>query len=62
MPVKEFDLWKDGLSKNKNCKFVLIDNLNHILQEGGGRSVPSEYSEPINVSKKVIDNILDFVK
>ena len=62
VPVKEFDLWKDGLSKNKNCKFVLIDNLNHILQEGGGRSVPSEYSEPINVSKKVIDNILDFVK
>jgi fermentation-respiration switch protein FrsA (DUF1100 family) len=61
VPMKDFKLWQDGLSKNKNCKFVLIEELNHILQEGEGRSVPSEYQEPINVSKKIIDNILVWI-
>jgi fermentation-respiration switch protein FrsA (DUF1100 family) len=58
---KDFDGWKDGLSKNKNCSFVLIDDLNHLLQEGEGRSVPIEYSEAKNVSKKVIDNIVKWI-
>ena len=61
VPIKDFELWKKGLSKNKNCTFVLIDDLNHMLQEGEGRSVPSEYSDPKNVSKKVVDNVLEWL-
>lgn len=55
--MTDFNLWKKDLSKNKNVKFILIDGLNHLMQEGEGRSVPGEYKEPKNVNQKVIDNI-----
>ena len=60
--IADFELWQAGLSKNKNCKFVTIDDLNHLMQEGEGRSVPSEYQIPINVSKKIIDSILEWLE
>ncbi|MCL2039053.1 MAG: alpha/beta fold hydrolase [Bacteroidetes bacterium] len=60
--MTDFNLWKKDLSKNKNVKFVVIDELNHLMQEGEGRSVPTEYKEPIHVSKKIIDNILQWLK
>ena len=60
--VEDFNLWKAGLGKKQNCKFVLFDNLNHLLQAGTGKSKPSEYNEKKNVDKQVIDEIVNWIK
>lgn len=41
--VKDFEMWKNGLNKNDNIKFELIDNVNHIFGEIDRMSVPSDY-------------------
>ena len=59
--VEDFNLWKKGLGKKSNCRFILFDNLNHLLQSGTGKSKPAEYFEKKNVDKQVIDEIVNWV-
>ena len=60
--IEDFELWKKVLSKKPNTKFILFDDLNHLLQTGVGKSKPSEYSVKQNVNKEVIDAIVKWLK
>jgi uncharacterized protein len=60
---KEYNLWKQSLSKNKNVTFHLYDKLNHVFIEGPGViSNPKEYDIPGNVPEYVIDDLFSFIK
>lgn len=60
--VTEFNNWKSALSNNTKASFILYPELNHLFMEGKGKATPEEYSKPSNVSEKVINDILQWVK
>ncbi len=62
--VAEFNNWKSALSNNTKASFILYPELNHLFMEGEGKgkATPEEYSKPSNVSEKVINDILQWVK
>jgi alpha/beta superfamily hydrolase len=58
----DFSEWKKGLSGQKNCTFKLLAGLNHLYQFGTTISLPNEYNQKQNVSQKVIDCIIKWLK
>jgi fermentation-respiration switch protein FrsA (DUF1100 family) len=58
----DFALWQEGLKKHKNCTFIMLNGLNHLLQFGTEKSMPAEYSQNINVAPTVIENITNWLK
>jgi dipeptidyl aminopeptidase/acylaminoacyl peptidase len=57
--MKDFDRWKAALSEN--VTFRSYPDLNHLFISGKGKSVPSEYLVPSNVSSTVIGDIADWI-
>lgn len=60
--VEDFEIWKKALKNNKNAEFKLYDDLNHLLQNGVGRSKPDEYYNQNSVDKRVIQDISTWIK
>lgn len=60
--MKDFQNWKNALSTHKNVAFKLYPNLNHLFSHGKGKSTPSEYEIPGNVSEMVINDIVAWIK
>lgn len=60
--LDNFKLWQKSLFSQKNVKFKLYPKLNHLFIEGKGKSEPSEYLVPSNVSEEVICNIVNWIK
>lgn len=58
----DFGLWRMGLLKNKNAFFKSYSKLNHLLQEGKGKSTPFEYNEASAVPSYVTDDIATFIR
>lgn len=58
---KDFNLWKNALN-NHNNKFVFFKDLNHLMQKGEKKSTPTEYMNKGYVDKRVIDEIIKWIK
>lgn len=59
--MKEFNLWKKTL-KNTKTKFISYPKLNHLFIAGEGQPNPEEYLVKGEVDKKVIQDMVTFVK
>ena len=60
--MKDFALWKAGLSKSKGVAMKSYPALNHLFVAGEGKSTAAEYSKPGHVAPEVIEDIAAFVK
>ena len=60
--MKDYQNWKTALSAKKNVAFKFYPDLNHLFVAGKGKSTPSEYELPANVSEIVIDDISNWIK
>lgn len=57
----DFGLWQINLMGHRQASFKSYPRLNHLMQEGEGRSTPAEYQQTKPVSVEVIDDIARFV-
>lgn len=60
--MEDFGLWHFGLSHCPNAFFKSYPALNHLLQEGSGKSTPFEYNRASHVPAYVMDDIASFVR
>ena len=60
--MQDFGLWRSALAGKADVCFKSYAGLNHILQEGTGKSVPAEYEEKGFVPQYVIDDIANFIQ
>jgi dienelactone hydrolase len=60
--MKDFALWKAGLSKSNGVVMKSYPALNHFFVPGEGKSSTAEYAKPGHVSPEVIEDIAGFVK
>lgn len=58
----DFGLWQFNLQYKKNASFKSYPTLNHLMQEGTGKSTPNEYQQHSPVPTYVIDDIATFIK
>ncbi|MCX6291720.1 MAG: alpha/beta fold hydrolase [Bacteroidetes bacterium] len=61
VPMEDFNLWKKELTGKKNIQFKLYPKLNHLFQEGQGKSNPAEYDKTGNVPLYVIQDIFNWM-
>ena len=59
--MEDFGNWRMGLMRNKNVKFKSYQKLNHMLQEGTGKSTPMEYDKYSPIPDYVVTDIADFI-
>ena len=59
--MQDFELWKSALAKHPNAIFKSYPRLNHLFQEGEGKSTPLEYSRPSSIPSYVTDDIAAFI-
>ena len=60
--MTDFNLWKEGLKARQDVTLKSYPKLNHLFQEGVGKSLPAEYSTPGHIPAYVLDDIAAFVK
>ena len=60
--MEDFGLWRTGLLKHKNVFFKSYPKLNHIMQEGVGKSTPAEYNKRSSVPVYLINDIASFIR
>lgn len=60
--MEDFAGWKKALGSQENVTFVSYRGLNHLFMQGEGKSKPAEYSQPGNVAKVVIEDIVKWMK
>ncbi len=60
--MADFELWRESLKDRPNVKFRSFPALNHLFQEGVGKSTPTEYlAKPGHVATEVIDEISTWI-
>lgn len=59
--TNDFLLWKQALKNSPNATFQLYDNLNHLFQEGTGKSTPAEYQKKNSVSPIIGETCANFI-
>ena len=59
--MEDFALWRTGLLRHKDAFFKSYPKLNHLMQEGSGKSTPFEYNQAAHVPAYVMDDIACFV-
>jgi dienelactone hydrolase len=60
--MKDFEMWKAGLAKNKGAVTKSYPALNHLFVAGEGKSTAAEYAKPGHVAPEVIEDIAAFMK
>jgi pimeloyl-ACP methyl ester carboxylesterase len=60
--MQDYGLWRFGLLHNRNAHFKSYPKLNHLLQEGSGKSTPFEYNHAVPVATEVPDDIATFIR
>ena len=60
--MKDVELWKKGLGNRKNVSYKTYPKLNHLFQEGEGKSMPSEYNVENHIPAYVLEDIAAWVK
>lgn len=59
--MQDFENWRSFLKDQPEVEFKSYPRLNHLLQEGEGKSVPSEYEAGGHVPSYVIDDLAAFI-
>jgi hypothetical protein len=59
--MKDFGLWKSGLSARRNVTLKSYPSLNHLFIAGEGKSLPEEYAKPGHVAPEAVDDIARFI-
>ncbi len=59
---KDLDGWKKALEGMPSAKFQVFPEANHLMVNGQGKSLPSEYQMAGNVGSGVIDAVAEWVK
>ncbi len=62
VPVTDYNIWKEKLSKRKDVEFKLYPELNHLFIPGEGKPNPGEYFTPGHLDEKVIKDIAGWVQ
>lgn len=62
VPLKDYNLWIEGMKNKPNFKPVLFDDLDHLFFTGSGLANPKDIAKPNHVSTKVINEIITFLK
>jgi fermentation-respiration switch protein FrsA (DUF1100 family) len=60
--MTDFGLWKKALGSRPDVTLKSYPKLNHLFQEGEGKSKPEEYSRAGHVAREVVDDIAEWVK
>lgn len=60
--MQDYGLWRMGLLKKKDAMFKSYPTLNHLLQEGKGKSTPFEYQKALPVPGYVMDDVAGFIR
>jgi len=60
--MKDFQMWKEQLSGDKNARLKSYPDLNHLFVTGKNKSAPSEYYLPGHVAKEVVKDIVGWIK
>ncbi len=59
--MKDFELWKSGLTHKTNVAFRSYPGLNHLFIAGEGKSTPDEYAQPGHVAPEVIADVASWI-
>ncbi|MBG89497.1 MAG: hypothetical protein CMO80_21735 [Verrucomicrobiales bacterium] len=59
---KDFELWQQGMKHRENVSFQMLENLNHLLISGEGKSEPIEYQNSGHVDQSVITAIVSWIE
>lgn len=59
--MEDYSRWRFGLFRNPNVMFKLYPKLNHMLQEGSGKSTPSEYNQENAAPAYFMKDIADWI-
>jgi dienelactone hydrolase len=59
--MTDFELWHTALSAKPNVSFKSYPLLNHLYQEGNGRSIPLEYNNVSPIPRYIIDDIATYI-
>lgn len=59
--MQDFGLWRMGLFRNRNVEYKSYPKLNHLLQEGSGKSTPFEYNHASPVPMYIMEDIAAFI-
>lgn len=60
--VRDFEIWKSGLTGNKNAMFKLYPDLNHLLSVQEEKGNGAQYRLPANVDINLIKDIAVWIK
>ena len=60
--MQDYGMWLSGLLTNRKAQLKSYPELNHILQEGKGKSTPMEYQEARPVPAYVMEDIAGFIR
>ncbi|MNZ79611.1 hypothetical protein D3C78_982180 [compost metagenome] len=60
--MNQYKGWQTALADNKNVEFKSYPKVNHTLAAYNEVSIGSEYYQPYNVSKEIIDDIVKWIK
>lgn len=55
-------MWLSGLLMKRNAQLKSYPKLNHLLQEGKGKSTPFEYQKSLPVPGYVMDDVAGFIR
>ncbi len=62
VPISQLDGWKQALKGRTDVEYTSYPKVNHLLAEYDGISIGTEYYQPSNVSKAIVDDIAAWVK
>lgn len=62
VPVSEFEILHEALSKRENFRFEVYEGLNHLLMFGTEKPSPQDYYIENTVYEPLLDDISDFIK
>ena len=60
--MQDYGLWLMALLPNRHAQLKSYPSLNHLLQEGKGKSTPLEYNEARSVPAYVVKDIAGFIR
>ena len=60
--MQDYGLWLSGLLMKRNAQLKSYPKLNHLLQEGKGKSTPFEYQKSLPVPGYVMDDVAGFIR
>ncbi|MNM91355.1 Alpha/beta hydrolase family protein [compost metagenome] len=60
--MNQYKGWQNALADHKNVEFKSYPKVNHTLAAYNEVSIGSEYYQPYNVSKEIIDDIAKWIK